>query len=47
MFKVFNGHSFLGRTRYHSMRVQLDGVRSPSLKHPEGLVAKKILILAV
>lgn len=43
VFKAFNGHSFLGRTRYHSMRVRLDGVQSAALKYQQGLAAKKVL----
>ena len=43
VFKVFDGESFIGRTRYRSIRLRLDGVQAPAVAHREGLAAKHIL----
>lgn len=43
VFKVFDGESFIGRTRNRSIRMRLDGVQAPAIAYPEGLAAKHIL----
>ncbi len=43
VFKVFDGDSFIGRTRYRSIRMHLDGVKSAPLRFREGLAAKQVL----
>lgn len=43
VFKVFDGSSFLARTRYRSVRLRLDGVQSPALEHVAGQASKRIL----
>ena len=43
VFKVFDGSRFLARTRYHSLRLSLDGVRAPAVADVEGQMSKKIL----